>query len=58
MDAFATEYSDGNPAGTIWLTAKQDINESQMQKSASLHISNGSVYSQLPIKLIDAGFVR
>ncbi|ADK83287.1 PhzF family phenazine biosynthesis protein [Sediminispirochaeta smaragdinae] len=34
MDAFATEYSDGNPAGTIWLTAKQDINESQMQKLA------------------------
>lgn len=50
-----SEYSDGNPACTIWLTAKQDITERQMQKSARLHIGNGSVYSQLPIKLIDAG---
>jgi PhzF family phenazine biosynthesis protein len=30
IDAFATEKSDGNPAGYIWLNSHSDINEKEM----------------------------
>ena len=34
IDAFATEKSDGNPAGTIWLESKKDISPEEMLKIA------------------------
>jgi PhzF family phenazine biosynthesis protein len=34
IDAFATEKSDGNPAGTIWLKSKDDIQPDDMLKVA------------------------
>ena len=34
IDAFATEKSDGNPAGTVWLESKEDISPDEMQKIA------------------------
>ncbi len=34
IDAFATEKSDGNPAGYIWLNSHSDINEKEMLQIA------------------------
>jgi PhzF family phenazine biosynthesis protein len=34
IDAFATENSDGNPAGTIWLKSKNDITPDDMLRIA------------------------
>ena len=34
IDAFATERSNGNPAGYIWLNAQSDINEKEMLQIA------------------------
>ncbi|NQT60511.1 MAG: PhzF family phenazine biosynthesis protein [Bacteroidetes bacterium] len=35
IDAFATEHSDGNPAGSIWLNTFNDITPDEMQEIAS-----------------------
>jgi PhzF family phenazine biosynthesis protein len=35
IDAFATEHSTGNPAGTIWLNSKDDITPEEMLQIAA-----------------------
>ena len=34
IDAFATEKSDGNPAGYIWLNSHSDIDDKEMLQIA------------------------